>query len=137
MRGKLTNILFGILCMAFILIPNTFAATAQDTVTVDITIASIGAIVVNPTSITWGSVNPGADGSTNNIIIKNTGSANLSNIYLDTSTITDESTNPLQTANPSAYSAAGLIMVKNTSDSTYYHAGRLEWNLSSVLTDET
>ena len=137
MRGKSTNILFGILCMAVILIPNTFAATTQDTVTVDINIASVGAIVVNPTAITWASVNPGANGATNNLIIKNTGSMNLSNIYLDTSTITDESTNPLQTANPAAYSAAGLIFVKNTTDSTYYHAGRLEWNLSSVLTAET
>lgn len=113
------------------------AATNSSTVTVNINISQVGSIVVQPNSISWTGVNPGSDTATQNLIIKNTGSMNLSLIYMNTSTVGDEGANPLQFANPGNYSAAGLIFVKNISDTTYRHAGRLEWNLSTVLVGET
>ncbi|VVB60823.1 Uncharacterised protein [uncultured archaeon] len=113
------------------------AATNSSTVTVNINISQVGSIVVQPSSLTWTGVNPGSDTATQNLIIRNTGSMNLSLIYMNTSTVGDESPNPLQIANATYYSAAGLIFVKNSTDSSYYHAGRLEWNLSTVLTGET
>lgn len=117
------------------------AATTNNTVTVNVNISSVGAIVVLPNSLSWttgalGSINPGADSIVSNIIIKNTGSVNVSNIYMNASTVGDESANPLQTADASNYAAAGLVMVKNGTDTPFYHAGRLEWNLSAILVSE-
>lgn len=126
-----------ILILALITSPMTFAASTNDNITVNVNISSVGAIVVSPNSISWAATAPGSNTATTNIIIKNTGSENVSNIYMTTSAITDESTNPLQTADPNAYSAAGFIFVKNSTETTYSHAGRLEWNLSTILTGET
>ncbi len=118
------------------------AATTNSTLTVNINISSVGAIIVIPNSINWtsnglGSLNPGADSAVSNLIIKNIGSVNVSQIYMNASTVGDEVSNPLQTANASYYAAAGLVMVKNATDTAYFHAGRLEWNLSTILTNET
>ena len=129
--------------LAFLIAAQTAsAALTSNNVTVNINISSVGAIIVLPNSINWtadglGSINPGADSAVSNLIIKNTGSVNVSQIYMNASTINDESSNPLQTSNASYYAAAGLVMVKNATDAAYSHAGRLEWNLSAVLTDET
>ncbi len=112
------------------------AATNSTTVTVAVNISQVGSIVVQPNSLTWTGVNPGSDTATQNLIIKNTGSMNLSLIHMNTSTVGDEFENPLQLANPANYSSAGLVFVKNSTDTTYRHAGRLEWNLSTVLTGE-
>ncbi|MCK5235231.1 MAG: hypothetical protein KAJ88_05280, partial [Candidatus Aenigmarchaeota archaeon] len=100
------QLISAIIVLALIMSPVTFA-DADTNLTVNITINSVGAIVVLPNAFTW-SLDPGADSSTANVIIQNTGSANLTNIYLDTSTDADESTNPLPTGVASAYSAAGL-----------------------------
>lgn len=126
-----------ILILALMNGPTIFAAETNDTVTVNVNISTVATIVVSPNAISWAGVNPGANTGTTNIIIKNTGSVNVTDIYMTTSAITDESTNPLPTADPSAYSAASLIFVKNSTEAAHSHAGRLEWNLSSVLTDET
>ncbi|MBW6451791.1 MAG: hypothetical protein K0B02_03610 [DPANN group archaeon] len=125
-----------ILIFVMFLNPSVFAATITSNVTVDINISAIGVLVVTPTTLSWSDMSPGSDGSVENIRIKNTGSINVSNIYLDTSTIVDEDKNPLLTASAINYSAAGFILVQNSTDTEYYHAGRLEWNLSTVLTDE-
>ena len=135
-KRSILQLILAIVVLALIVSPITFAADTSDTLTVNITINSVGAIVVLPNSFTW-SLDPGEDSATSNVVIKNTGSENLSSIYLDTSTVADESTNPLPTGVSSAYSAAGMIFVRNSTNATYYHAGRLEWNLSSILTGET
>lgn len=128
--------------IALLIAVPVIAATTSATITVNVNISSVGAIVVLPNSISWntngmGSLNPGSDSSIQSLIVKNTGSVNLSQIYLNTSTVGDESVNPLQTANASFYSAAGLIFIRNSSNTTYRHAGRIEWNLSTVLYNES
>ncbi len=132
---SILQLILAIIVLALIMSPMTFAA--DDTLTVNITISSVGAIVVLPNTFTW-TLNPGEDSNigVSNITIKNTGSLNITNMYLDTSTVTDESTNPLPTGVSGSYSAAGMIFVRNSSDATYYHAGRLEWNISSILAGE-
>lgn len=139
MKIKFISNLLSIAILALFLgaSPAAFAASASGNFTVDVNISSVGTIIVTPTALSWTGVNPGANTAASTLIIKNTGSMNLSSIYLNTSTYSDESTNPLTTADPSAYSAAGLIFVKNSTETTYYHAGRLEWNLSSYLAGET
>lgn len=129
--------------LAFLIATQTAsAATTNSTVTVDVNISSVGAIVVLPNSLSWtagnlGSINPGADSAVSHLVIKNTGSVNVSQIYMNASTVGDERSNPLQTANASYYSAAGLVMVMNETDTAFSHAGRLEWNLSTILTSES
>ncbi len=129
------QIVLAIIVLALIMSPMTFAA--DDTLTVNITISSVGAIVVLPNTFEW-TLAPGDDSDIgiSNITIKNIGSLNVTNMYLDTSTVTDESTNPIPTGEASAYSAAGMIFVRNSTNTTYFHAGRLEWNISSILAGE-
>lgn len=127
--------------MALLTAPAAFAAT-NDTITVTVNVSSVAELTVLPSSLSWtagnlGAVSPGTNSPESNIIIKNTGSVNLTSIYLNASTLAEESANPLSTPNASAYSSAGFIMVRNSTNGTYVHAGRLEWNLSSILTNET
>ena len=135
-KKYIISLTLAIIIFALINGPATFAADTTDTVTVTINISSVGTIVVNPTSVSWTEVNPGADTSKTNVVIKNKGSANVSNVYITSSAITDEATNPLPTANTSKYSAPGLVLVRNSTETDYYHVGRLEWNLSAELSEE-
>ena len=126
-----------------IIIPSAKAVNITATVTVNVNISSVGAIVVTPNAFSWttgilGSLAPGTDSGVQTLVIKNIGSVNVSQIFMNASTVSDESVNPITTkANASGYSAAGLIFIKNTSATTYAHAGRIEWNISSVLVNET
>jgi len=144
MKSKLGFCYFtAIAVLAFLIAAQSASAAITDAnVTVNVNISSVGAIIVLPNALSWttgalGSINPGADSAVSNLIIKNTGSVNVSQIYMNASTVGDEQANPLQTADAAYYSAAGLVMVKNSTDTAYSHAGRLEWNISSLLTDET
>ncbi len=128
--------------LAFLITAQSVNAVENATVTVNINISSVGAIIVIPNSLSWttgnlGSLSPASDSGESYLIIKNVGSVNVSNIFINASTIADESSNPLQTANASFFSAAGLVMVKNATDTSYSHAGRLEWNLSTILMNES
>lgn len=128
--------------LAFLSTAQFVNAVENATVTVNINISSVGAIIVIPNSLSWttgnlGSLSPASDSGVSYLIIKNVGSVNVSNIFMNASTIADESSNPLQTANASFFSAAGLVMVKNATDTSYSHAGRLEWNLSTILMNES
>lgn len=116
------------------------AFAANDTVQVTVNVSTVSEITVLPTSISWtgaSAITPGTDSSTTTIYIKNTGSINVSSIYLNASTLIEESANPLSASTAAAYSSAGFVLVKNSTDTPLYHAGRLEWNLSSVLAGET
>ncbi len=138
MRSKLGFCYLAVLAAMAILIgaPAAHAAVTNSSVTVYVNISSVGSILIIPTSVSWMGLNPGSNGIVNNMTIKNTGSLNVTNVYLNASTINDEPTNPLQSTNPASYAAAGLIMVKNATEAGYTHAGRLEWNISSVLLGE-
>jgi|GEM_PF-1700384 len=143
MKSKLGYIyLTAYAVLAFLIAAQSVNAVSNDTVTVNINISSVGAIIVSPNWLSWtagnlGSMNPGSDSLVSFLIIKNVGSVNVSNVFMNASTVSDESSNPLQTANASSFSAAGLVMVKNATDASYSHAGRIEWNLSTILTNES
>ena len=119
------------------------AFAASDYMNVTVNISSVSEITVLPTSLSWtggvgnlGSITPGTDSIPQNITIKNTGSVNISQLYLNASTIMDETINPLPNPNASAYSSAGFIFISNGTNTTFFHAGRLEWNLSRILSSE-
>lgn len=137
MRSKSGFCYLAALAVMAILIgaPAVYAITDYN-VSVYVNISSVGAIIVVPNSVTWNGVIPGSDGQIYNLTIKNTGSLNVSQIYMNASTVKNELVNPLASTNPASYSAAGLIMVKNATDTAYNHAGRIEWNISSILLGE-
>ena len=115
---------------------SAFAATTTDTVTVNVNVSATASISVQPSSVSWTQLSPGSNGAAQQIVVKNIGSVNVSNIYISASTTTEETTNPLGSGDASKYAAAGLIMVQNDSSTQYYHAGRLEWNITTPLAGE-
>jgi uncharacterized protein (UPF0333 family) len=136
------RVAFVLLVLALVLaipaftIPTVLSAETNDTITVNVTISAYAQITVLPTSITW-TQNPNTDGTTYNVTIKNTGSVNLSQIYVSSNTTGDETTNPIPAGVASEYSASGFIFIKNSTATAPYHVGRQEWNLSDVLSGET
>ena len=67
------------------------AQDANDTIIINVNISQSAAIEVLPTTINWrsgdeGSVAPGSNGSVQNVSIKNIGSYNLTNFYIDMNT---------------------------------------------------
>lgn len=142
MQFKLSFSSLVLLAIVAMMVGISPAFAASDYMNVTVNISSVSEITVLPTSLSWttgnlGSITPGTDSSPQNILIKNTGSVNVSQLYLNASTIMDENANPLQNPNASAYSSAGFIFIRNGTNTAYYHAGRLEWNLSRILTSET
>jgi len=116
---------------------------ANDSVTLDVNISSQAAIQVLPTSISWVQIIPGSNGTSStpqdvrNISVKNIGSYNLTQFYIDINTEDIETTNPLGGGQITDYAAGGFVLFRNESSTLrYFHAGRLEWNLTDNLAGE-
>jgi hypothetical protein len=88
---------------------------------------------VVPESLTWSGLYPGTNGSSQYIDVKNSGSVNLTKVYIYASTLSDESARPYGTNNPQNYAAAGLITIKNETDTIPEFVGRIEWNWTDVI----
>jgi len=115
--------------------PGVFAS--NDTVSINVSITQFTQISVLPDSITFADLLPGGESNYVNVSVKNIGSTNVTAIYVYTSSIADEIISPLGSGNATAYASTGFILIKNSTLSNHSHAGRLEWNLSSVLQNET
>jgi hypothetical protein len=103
-------------------------ADANATVTIDVNVSQTASITVIPTTLNWTSVNTGAAGGIKNLTVKNVGSINVSQIYSYVDTLVTESARPYGSSDPKSYSAGGVIVIRNETDTKYYFAGRLEWN---------
>jgi len=127
-----------VVSLLFILNPvPLMAQNANDTITLDVNISQQAAIEVLPTSYSWNATPPGSNGSVQNVSIKNIGSYNLTNFYIDVNTDNLEETNPIGTGNSTKYAASGFIMLRNETDTLdYFHLGRLEWNLTEEMDTE-
>lgn len=135
-----------IIASAVILQPPTVALEkedANDSVTLNVNITTRAAIDVLPTSISWTQLIPGTNGTASetqdirNISIRNIGSFNLSQFYVDVNTEDIETTNPVAGGQITDYAAGGFVLIRNETDTLrYFHAGRLEWNLSEELASE-
>jgi hypothetical protein len=115
--------------------PGVFAA--NDSIIINVTITQFTQISVLPDSITFADLLPGGESGYINVSVKNIGSANVTVIYVYTSTIADEATSPLGSGNASSYASTGFIFLQNSTAENHTHAGRLEWNLSNILQNET
>lgn len=123
--------------LAYILLSTIAVLAATDTFDVNVNISSFAQITVLPINFTWTGLNPGSDGTTYNFSVTNTGSMNLTNVYISSDALSDEAENPLGSGSAQYYAAAGLILVENeTGGGQFYHVGRQEWNISDILADE-
>jgi len=113
------------------------AYDASDNMTLDVNISQLAAIEVLPTGIVWLQIVPGSNGTVRNVSVKNIGSYNMTDIYIDVNTEVKENSNPVGKGNISKYAAGGLMLFRNeTSTIDYFPLGRLEWNLSEVMDTE-
>jgi hypothetical protein len=103
------------------------AATGK-TMTMDVNVTTTASITIVPTYLNWTQVATGTPGGARNLTIKNAGSVNVSQIYAYVDTLTDETLRPYETGDPSNYAAGGVIAIRNETITTYYFAGRIEWN---------
>jgi hypothetical protein len=117
------------------------ADEASDNVTVTVSITSATQISVLEDSLVW-STGPGTVGDEKNVHIRNTGSVNVTNIEAELNTTDIETSNPLEPpADAVDYASGGFMVLHNSSESTYYYVGRLEWNATSqpagITNDQT
>ncbi len=134
MNQKLKSI--GVLFLAFVVFfmgitfikMKTVLADVNTTVTIDVNVTTVASITVWPTSLNWTSVNTGATGGLKYLTVKNAGSINVSSIYAYVDTLTTEPVRPYGLAYSKNYSAGGVIVIANETDTKLYFAGRIEWN---------
>ena len=133
MKNYLKIVILSIMLSSFVSVG--FAQIqANTTTTVDVSVALVAQITVLPTSLTWTDVVPSSTGGLRNLTVRNTGSLNVSSLYMYTDTIQDERVNPLSSSNASSYAAGGVVVVKNqTTSQNFYFTGRLEWNSTNSI----
>jgi len=115
--------------------------------TVNVSVLPIASLVITPINLTWPILVPGNTNLTYNLVIKNTGTTQLSSFYMTPSTLWDEATNPINQNNPGLFASAGFIFVRNASNVTgggsgisgaapkAFHVGRIEWNITNIMVD--
>ena len=130
MFGVVTKV---VLVLTFLGIFSTTAFAMESNVSVEVTVTALTEITVTPTVLNWSGVTPGAAGGTKSVEIKNTGSSNITNLYSYMSTITNETTSPYGLSTAQSYSAGGIIAFRNSSQTTYWWAGRQEWNWTQTI----
>jgi hypothetical protein len=108
-------------------------ADANDTVTIDVNVTQTASIMVMPDTLNWTSVNTGSAGGLKYLNVKNSGSINVSQIYSYVDTLVTESARPYGSSNSRSYSAGGVIVIRNETDTQHYFAGRIEWNWTSDI----
>ena len=106
----------------------TLVFAASDIVTIDVNITESSVISVLPDTLNWTGVGVGTEGSVEYLSIQNKGSLNLTNIHTYVDTLVTEAVRPYGSGDPEDYSAGGVLTLENETGTTFYFAGRLEWN---------
>ncbi len=108
-------------------------AYGDDNVTVEVSIGQLSEITVSPSIINWSDILPGTAAGTVTVDVQNTGSSNISNMYAYVTTITNETDRPYGSSYAGDYSAGAVVTFRNETTSTYYWAGRVEWNWTESI----
>lgn len=100
---------------------------------VTVSVAETTSVTLTPDSYNFSGVTVGStnfsDNPALNLIIENSGSTNITNIYAHPNTLESEQDNPLGTGLPGEYAAGRFLWMQNgTSD--MYHVGYLSWNIT-------
>jgi hypothetical protein len=122
-----------IVLVAAVVLITGLSFAADDTVNVNITINAVSQITVVPSSLNWTALNPGSVGGVLNLTIKNTGSINVTDMFVYVNTNETEISRPYGSDQASNFSAGSLLVIKNLSVSKMYWAQRKEWNWTTPI----
>ncbi len=86
-------------------------------------------IDLTPASFSWGALNPGTQGTTEQAQIENIGSTNLTEIWFN---VTQPSSRPFGTGSNDSYNAGNMVYIARETGS-YYAVDRLEFNETRSL----
>ena len=129
------SLLTAVFVTSFVVLYVLPVAMAQtDTVTVNVNIAQVSEITVNPTTLNF-TTNPGTATAETTLGIQNTGSLNVSHVYATVDTLVTEPVSTQGSANSQDFAASGVMKIENETVDTQYWAGRLEWNNSEPITN--
>lgn len=106
--------------------------SANDTITISVNISEKSMVDINPSNLSYGPVEPGAVGDSDDenignysgLWIENIGSTNITRIWFNA---TYPSQRPFGSGNPLAYDAANFIVISNESTGTFYFPNRVEY----------
>ena len=106
--------------------------TGNDTITISINISEKSMVDINPSSLSYGPVDPGGVGDSSNehignysgIWIENIGSTNITKIWFNA---TYPSQRPFGSGSAQAYDAANFAVISNDTDGPYYFPSRVEY----------
>ncbi len=106
--------------LIFLLVLSSLMFTAKAAPTVDknfsvpiyVNITQVTEIDTFPSNFTWSNMQPGENGTEQDLTIENIGSTNITYVWFN---VTQPSSNPFGSGNPSAYDPANWIVLRNTS----------------------
>ena len=133
-------ILTSFLFLGLLSLPTVIAGAEDATAnaTIDITISATAVITLNDTDVNFGTVAPMANSTQFGMLVTNTGSKDISNIYAWADTLKHNSTNPRGTSTSSNWIATSFLSLdNNTAGDDWYYVGNLVWNMSTNYDNTT
>ena len=130
MRLKLMA-LFGLLVLCLSNLPMVKAAPSANA-TINLTIGSVSQLTLNDTAVDLGTVNPGANSTIFGMLLTNTGSSDITNIFPSVDSLI-AGTNPRGTGTSANWAATNFLALANgTSGNDYLYVGKILWNATEV-----
>ena len=125
---------FLLLALIASLLPSA-TADPSDNLTIDVQIGSVAELRLNDTdttSVNFGSINPGAN-SSSDVLIRayNVGSTTLSDLYAGVDSLNLVSSNPRSTASAPDWATTNFLALQNETGAEFYYIGKIAWNYSS------
>ncbi len=111
-------------------IPSAKAVNVTDTATIDIEIAGLTLIDMNPAEFAWNAIDPGTEGERKQAQVENIGSTNFTYVWFNVTQPTDR---PFGTGSNDSYDAANMVWISTEDDDDYYAVDRLEFNETRSL----
>ncbi len=111
----------------------SFGYEANDTITINVTVAQVAMVTIDPSSLSWSNVEPGSVGDEDyedhgydGIWIENIGSVNITYVWFNASY---PPSSPFGTGDPQAYDAGNfVVLTPNESTTPYHFVNRVEYN---------
>jgi len=111
---------------------------ATDNATIDVEIGATAVITLNDTDVDFGIVSPMANSTQFGMLVTNTGSKDISNVYAWADTLKHNTTNPRGTSTSTNWIATSFLSLdNNTAGDDWYYVGNLVWNMSANYDNTT
>ncbi len=138
MKYSVLGISLGILAVSVLVLgsfyigftPNAKAVNITDTATIDITVAGLTLVDMNPAEFIWAGIDPGTEGVRKQAQIENIGSTNFTNMWFN---VTQPANRPFGTGSNDSYDAANMVWISREGNGVYYAVDRREFNETRSL----